>query len=71
MVELMSRIQSNDLIAIVGILAGCLCAIAVTAATVWSRVRTAQISAALKQDMLDRGMSADEIQAVLEAGAKH
>ncbi|HEY1378580.1 MAG TPA: hypothetical protein VGF55_17400 [Gemmataceae bacterium] len=35
----------------------------------WSRHRRAELGAALRQELLDRGMSADEIVAVLLAGA--
>ena len=36
----------------------------------WQRVRRAEIEAALKHEMIQRGMSADEIRQVLEASAK-
>jgi hypothetical protein len=36
-------------------------------ALVWSSIRVKQIEADLKHDMLDRGMTADEIQQVIEA----
>ena len=36
----------------------------------WRRIRKAKIDARLKTNMLDRGMSADEIRVVLEAGSK-
>jgi len=34
----------------------------------WSSVRRAEMEANLKRDMIARGMSADEIQRVLDAG---
>jgi hypothetical protein len=37
----------------------------------WADVRKAELASALKHDMLDRGLSAEEIQAVLNAGKKH
>ena len=37
------------------------------AAGVWSSVRVKQIEADLKRDMLDRGMSAEEVQQVIQA----
>ena len=40
------------------------------AAGVWSSVRQKQIEADLKQDMLDRGMTADEIEQVVSARPK-
>jgi hypothetical protein len=36
----------------------------------WQRVRRAEIEAALKHEMIERGMSADEIRQILEASAK-
>jgi hypothetical protein len=42
----------------------------VIAADFWQRIRKAEIVAKLKHDMLERGMSADEIQDVLDAGYK-
>jgi hypothetical protein len=36
----------------------------------WYRLRRLEISATLKQEMLERGMSADDICKVLEAGMK-
>jgi hypothetical protein len=41
-----------------------------TLAYVWSSVRQAEIEASLKRDMIARGMSAEEIQRVLEASKK-
>jgi hypothetical protein len=35
----------------------------------WSQVRRAEIDAALKQEMLQRGMSAEEIRTVMEASS--
>jgi hypothetical protein len=51
------------LIPILGIVFG-------TTTKAWSSVRRAEIDAALKQDMLQRGMSADEIRTVLEASSQ-
>ena len=36
----------------------------------WRKVREAEQTAALKQTMVDKGMSADEIERVLKAGTK-
>ncbi len=38
-----------------------------TLTTYWTRVRLAELKAGLKQDMLQRGMSADDIKLVIEA----
>jgi hypothetical protein len=36
-----------------------------------ARVRQAELEASLKQDMLQRGMSAEEIRTVIEATSRH
>jgi hypothetical protein len=41
-----------------------------TVTNAWQKVRRAEIEAALKHEMLQRGMSADEIRQVLEASSK-
>jgi hypothetical protein len=51
------------LIPILGIIFG-------TTTKAWSGVRRAEIDAALKQDMLQRGMAAEEIRTVLEASSQ-
>jgi hypothetical protein len=48
--------SSLTLVGVVGILAGA-----------WKRVRQLEIEAGLKQDMLQRGLSADDIKKVVEA----
>jgi hypothetical protein len=51
------------LIPILGIIFG-------TTTSYLARVRQAELEAALKQDMLQRGMSAEEIKTVIEATAR-
>jgi hypothetical protein len=50
---------------------GCVTAVLITLGSVisasWCSVREKQIEADLKRDMLDRGMSPDEIQSVIES----
>jgi hypothetical protein len=56
-------------LAIVGI--GCVTLVVIVLVSVlstyWHKVKSDQIEADLKRDMLDRGMTADEIQKVIEA----
>jgi hypothetical protein len=47
---------------------GIIIAVAQTIATTWRRARESEHLAVLKQSMIDRGMSADEIERVLNAG---
>jgi hypothetical protein len=49
---------------------GLLIGLIAVAGGIWSDVRKREIAAALKHDMLERGMSAEDIRAVLEAGTK-
>jgi hypothetical protein len=51
------------LIPILGVVLG-------TTTKAWSKIRQAEIDGALKQDMLQRGMSAADIQMVLEASSQ-
>jgi hypothetical protein len=70
MSEFLSRFDGGELIAIIAITGGLLCGLVVLIADYWHKIRKAEIAAKLKHDMLDRGMSAEEIQMVLEAGTK-
>jgi hypothetical protein len=49
---------------------GILIGIVGTIAGVWQKVRHAEMEASLKHKMLDQGMSADDIQKVLDAGGR-
>ena len=70
MTELLSRMNPGDLVPLVAIIGGVLCGIIGILAAAWQKVRRAEILAALKQDMLNRGMSSDQIRTVLDAGTK-
>jgi hypothetical protein len=62
-------LHSAFAIPLVAITSGCLVVICTSVAKQWRRVRQAEIDAALKHKMLEQGMSADDIQKVLDAGA--
>jgi hypothetical protein len=66
MSELLSRFNSGELLIFIGICATVLCSLSCTIGKCWVKLRQVE----LKKDMLDRGMSADEITVVLEAGLK-
>jgi hypothetical protein len=70
MTEFLSHLNLNsgDAIALVSIIGGMLIGLLFIVAAIWSKVRSEDIAASLKRDMLDRGMSAEEIRTVLEAG---
>jgi len=72
MTVVLDRLSSGDVlpIVIVAIICGSILLISLTAiiASCVYKIRRVATAARLKQDMLDRGMSADEIKAVLDAG---
>ncbi|HEV3263357.1 MAG TPA: hypothetical protein VG013_41360 [Gemmataceae bacterium] len=73
MTDLLSKFDAGELIGLVAVVGGLLCGIMGIFLGVYfqgQRTRRAEIAAALKQDMLNRGMSADEIRTVLDAGAQ-
>jgi hypothetical protein len=70
MSEILSRMDGGEFIGLVAVLGGLACgAVAILAGT-WQKVRRAELNAALKQDMLNRGMSAEDIRTVCDAGSR-
>ncbi len=77
MLEWLSQQSAGQLIGLTAVVMGPLIAITAVASAAWARVRRAELQAraaesdaVLKQQMIERGMSADEIVRVLEAGQK-
>jgi hypothetical protein len=70
MQELLWKLDGGQVIAIVAVTGGLLIAAVSVITGAWVRIRQTEATAALKQDMLNRGMSAEEIRSVIEAGAK-
>jgi hypothetical protein len=68
MTDLLSKFDSEELIGLVAVAGGLLCGIIAIVGAFWLQIRKAEIGAALKQDMLNRGMSADDIRTVLDTG---
>jgi hypothetical protein len=70
MFDILSRFSPGELIGLVAVVGAFLCGIICGTAAIigdyWLRMR----HLALKQTMVERGMSAEEIQAVFEAGSK-
>ena len=67
MQDLFSRLASQDVAAIVFFTLAFLAGMIVWLTLQWRLHRRTELEAALKQDMLNRGMSAEEIQCVLRA----
>jgi hypothetical protein len=68
MYEYLLRFSPGEMIAIVAVVGGLIFLTAAILADTWQRARKVELEIKLKQDMLDRGMSADEIRTVLDAG---
>lgn len=69
--ELFSRFNPGEFIGLVAVAGAMLCGISCGTAAIimdhWYKIRRAEILGSLKQDMLNRGMSAEEIQTVIVA----
>jgi hypothetical protein len=68
--EFLSKFDSGELLGLVSIVGGMSFTLLIVAGKYWQNVRQSEIAANLKRDMLDRGMSAEEIKTVLDAGSK-
>jgi hypothetical protein len=66
--DIFSRMEPGQLIGLVAVSGGLLCAILAVLSNRWVEIRKSAGINELKQNMLDRGMSAEEIQTVLNAG---
>jgi hypothetical protein len=68
MAELLAKFDAGEFIGLVAVVGGILCGLLGIVMGVWHTHRKTEIEAALKQDMLNRGMSAEEIRTILDAG---
>ena len=68
MPDIWSKFDSADLIMLVVVLGTILFSNVLVAAIHWHKVRESDNATKLKLEMLDRGMSAEEIKTVLDAG---
>ncbi|HVA51764.1 MAG TPA: hypothetical protein VNH11_35815 [Pirellulales bacterium] len=70
MMDILSKFESGETIALVAVAGGLICGITAivggTLAKCWRQGR----EMALKEEMIERGMSADEIRTVIECGAR-
>jgi hypothetical protein len=67
MTELLYRLEPDELFAGFLGVATFISGLAIALGLIWASVRKAAITAELKRDMLDRGMSAQDIRVVIEA----
>lgn len=70
MSDFLSRFDGGELIGLVAVVGGLLIAVISIVSHQWRRVRVAEYEASLKQQMLDKGLSAGEIEQVLKASTK-
>ena len=70
MLELLSNVNPGTLIVALAMLVPITGIICGTWTNYWLKVKRAELDAALKQEMLQRGMSADEIVQVIEARSR-
>ena len=70
MEEFLAKWNAGEFIGLVAVLIGPMIAVVAIIASQWRRVRIAEMEGALKQQMLDKGMSAAEIEQVMKAGKK-
>ncbi|HET6325317.1 MAG TPA: hypothetical protein VFG04_11630 [Planctomycetaceae bacterium] len=68
--DVFSRFNFGELMGFLSVSGGLLVAVIAIVGGLWADVRKAELASALKHDMLDRGLSADEIRTVLDAGTK-
>lgn len=68
--EFLNNLNGGELIAVVAIVCGIGCGVVAIICDYWHRHRLAETEAALKQQMLDKGMSAAEIVQVLHASTQ-
>jgi hypothetical protein len=68
--ELLSKFQPDHLIGLVAVIGAFASGIVAIVMGVGFAVRRVELAADLKKDMLERGMTAEEIRIVMEAGTK-
>jgi len=74
MAEMLAKFDGGEIIGLIAVIGTFLCGalgICLGFCYQWQESRRAEITAGLKQDMLSRGMTAEEIQIVLDAGVKN
>ncbi len=70
MYELLSKFEPGQLIGLVAVSGGLLCGLVAIVMGIGLEMRRVELAAGLKRNMLDRGMTAEEIRMVMETGSK-
>ena len=69
MFELLSKFEPGELIGLTAVVGGLICGILGTVMGIGLAIRKTELEASLKKSMLERGMSAEEIRMVIDAGS--
>jgi hypothetical protein len=69
MIELLSKFEPGELIGLTAVLGGLFCGVVGILGGVTVAIRKTELAAGLKRSMLERGMSAEEIRMVMDAGS--
>jgi hypothetical protein len=70
MIELLSKFNAGELIGLTAVVGGLMCGALGIVMGVGLAIRRTELEAGLKRSMLERGMSAEEIRMVMEAGSE-
>jgi hypothetical protein len=65
--QMFASMNYGQFIGLIAVSGGLLIGLVAVAGSMWTEIRKTEIAALLKQDMLARGMSADDIRTVLTA----
>jgi hypothetical protein len=68
MIELLSKFGPGEVIGLTAVVGGLICALVWIVMGVGLEFRKAELAAELKKSMVERGMSAEEIRLVMDAG---
>ena len=69
MYELLSRMHPGEFIGLTAVAGGLLCGLVAIVMGIGLEMRRVELAAALKKNMLERGMTPEEIRIVMEAGS--
>jgi hypothetical protein len=71
MFELLSRFHPGELIGLSAVVGGLVVGAIAVVMGIGLEMRKIELAAALKKDMIERGMTPEEIRTVMEAGQNH
>ena len=70
MIELLSKFHPGELIGLTAVVGGMCCGLVAIVMGIALAIRKMELEAGLKKSMLERGMSAEEIRMVIQAGSE-